>query len=233
MLLYLREGDDVFTDENGIERHVNGVEFNIARSCVEEDQYELDVLSPPDGSWLIDVGAHVGGVSVSAAVTYPLLNVLALEALQENADLLQANAALNGVSDRMHVLVGALGTDEVVYGYESAVEHNFIANHGPSISWKGALATRFVPRYTIENLIWLLDADVCMVKIDCEGGEWDGFVGAERVPLIVGEWHPWHGAEGRTREDFAALLPSHDVTFDPLGLVEGPGGFTARLRLAE
>ena len=48
--------------------------------------------------------------------------------------------------------------------------------------------------------------------------------------LIGGEWHPWHGAEGRTREDFAALLPSHDVTFDPLGLVEGPGGFTARLR---
>src|SRR3990172_763963 len=62
------------------------------------------------------------------------------------------------------------------------------------------------------------------VKIDCEGGEWavlsDPLVA--EIPIITGEWH---NVRGHTRDEFTALLPSHEVMYS--GPVGGPGGFRA------
>lgn len=181
-------------------------------ACCTEDEYGLGA-----SAWTgiaLDVGAHIGGVSVMLAIDNPTLSVVAIEALPENAALCGANAIKNGVDDRVTVLQAGAGCETVAYGSTEtafAAAHRYIANG----DWQTVPEARRlrVPPLSLSDLVgW--HGPFSLLKIDCEGCEWsflDDPAVAE-VAEIRGEYHPRDGhGPARLRE---LLEPTHIVHCD-------------------
>ena len=210
----------------------NTSDWNTVSSVMTHDEYELRPLTL-DGL-AIDVGAHIGAVSIALALDNPDLRVVAVEAIEENADLVRRNVALNGLGDRVTVLHRAAAAPGVetadvfwrAQGNETVEHHAFIGNstlvyeHGDT-----GHETATVACVSLTAVMAREDArSASFLKIDCEGCEWSFLQdpAVARIARIHGEWHNVHG---HVREDVLALLPDHEVTFS--GPVGGPGGFVA------
>jgi FkbM family methyltransferase len=183
------------------------------------DEYRLASLPPLEG-WAIDVGAHVGTVSLALAAEHPGLRVLAVEALPENCEVLLEAVRANGWTSRIVVVEAAATGDDVVsvdipYGWSWSANQpdhymaasRFIGGMVPAnessttISCPGISLAELMGRYGIER--------VALLKIDCEGCEW-AFLASpaiSRVERIIGEYHD------RGFASLEALLSAtHDVT---------------------
>lgn len=186
----------------------------IVRSVVGDDEYGLAGLQL-DG-YALDVGAHIGGVAISLALDHPELTVIAVEALPANLAVLLPNINLNGLYGRVIPLAGAaarerVGAIRVAYGFDGL--HRYIGN----LQQDGATETRWV---RAASLTEILDnrgiQEAALLKIDCEGCEWDFLTdpAVSRVRLIVGEVHP-----GASDDPFVAisglLASTHEVTVFP------------------
>jgi FkbM family methyltransferase len=204
-------------------------DWQTLNACITHDEYGL-----AERGWegtALDVGAHVGGVTLALLADNPDLHIVAIEALPANVTMLRANLELNGWTDRCTVMeAGATcepGDVTVAYGttgtaFES--EHRFIGgaiwqDTGP----QGEHVT--VPGVSLSAIVAEF-GPITLMKIDCEGCEWqflaDPAVG--QVAEIRGEGHPRGGKRLRHIRD---LLGTHDVTLDE-GLDFGP--FRAVLR---
>src|SRR6266550_4558625 len=69
------------------------------------DEYQLGSLPPLTGL-AIDVGAHIGTVTLALLADHPDLRVTAVEPLPDNLDVLRASLAENGWTDRATVIKG-------------------------------------------------------------------------------------------------------------------------------
>src|SRR5947208_16888203 len=70
-------------------------DWNTVSACNgSNDEYHL-----PEGlqGWALDVGAHIGALTVPLLVDNPGLRAVAIEALPENVELLRMNLERNGV----------------------------------------------------------------------------------------------------------------------------------------
>ena len=199
-------------------------DHNTAFSIMDEDEYGL-----PSGlsgiAW--DIGGYNGAVTIALALDNPDLKIITVEPVPANCDLLWRNVLQAGVEDRVALIRGAVGragqmvrVDYNWRGSELAEHHAFVGNLS-IIDPNATSDTITYPATTVDDL--LEAGSPAFVKIDCEGGEWDFLADAipERMPLIVGEWHPAKGDIGA----FMALLDDYDVVFT--GPQVGPGGFRA------
>ena len=187
----------------------------------------VDEYAIPEGltGWALDVGAHIGSVTVPLLLDNPELRVVAIEAVPPNVDLLRENLALNGVADRCTILAGAAwsgnGTIDVEYGYtgsELAETHAFIGSITPWLDAPGEKQSATVPVYSLKDALALTDGEFVWAKSDCEGCEHRWFTGPllKHIGVIVGEWHHRDGSP----ESFAKRLgKTHTVTWS-----EGIGG---------
>ena len=189
----------------------------------------VDEYSIPDGlsGWGLDVGAHIGSVTVPLLMDNPDLRVVAIEAVPDNVELLSENLNLNGVYDRCTILGGAAwpgkGSIDVEYGYtgsELAETHAYIGSVTPWLDAPGEKQVATVSRYSLKDALAYTDGEgFVWVKSDCEGCEHAFFKDARllrKLGTIVGEWHQRDG----TPQSFAARLSrTHDVTWS-----EGIGG---------
>lgn len=195
----------------------------------------VDEYSLPEGltGWALDLGAHIGSVTVPLLIDNPDLRVVAIEAVPDNADLLAKNLALNGVDDRCVVLNGAgwhgKGSIDVEFGYtgsELAETNRYIGSVSPWLSNPGTATKASVTIITLKDALALTDGEFVWAKSDCEGCEhhfWKGPL-LRKVKVIVGEWHLRDGSP----EDFTARLSkTHDVEWSQ-GIGGGP--FRAVLR---
>ena len=204
-------------------------DWNTLYSALNEDEYQLRGVSL--AGLALDIGAHIGAVTLGLAIDNPDLRVIAVEPVPDNARLLRENVALNGLDDRVMVIEGAAGrgTVTVWYGYrgtETAEHHAFIGNSSLAYDHGGSLDHDEIT-YEGHTLSDLAPATVtvALLKIDNEGGEYDFLddPAVSRCERIVGEWH---NVRGHVQTDIASLLgATHVVTFS--GPVGGPGGFTA------
>lgn len=209
VLMHIREGTN---------------DWNTCQAAMTQDEYGLRGMHLTGRA--IDIGAHLGAVTISLLIDNPDLVVDAVEPIPENVYLLRLNAAQNQVADRLAVheaAAGDGGTVTIRYAYEdneNDLHHAFIGNSGLVSD-----TARQHREATVRSLT-TTDLPPCsFMKIDCEGGEWPfltGGVRPELCPLIVGEWHP---VDGHARDDLVALLPGYDITFT--GPEGGPGGFRA------
>lgn len=187
------------------------------------DEYHI-----PEGltGWALDVGAHIGSVTVPLLMDNPELRVVAIEAVPDNVQMLRDNLELNGVLDRCVILAGAAwpgkGSIDVEYGYtgsEVAETHAYIGSVTPWLDAPGEKQTATVPRISLDDVLALTDGQgFVWVKSDCEGCEHKFFKGKglASIGVIEGEWHQRDG----TPESFARQLgKTHDVTWS-----EGIGG---------
>jgi FkbM family methyltransferase len=190
----------------------------------------VDEYNIPEGltGWALDVGAHIGSVTVALLLDNPELRVVAIEAVPPNVDLLRQNLEQNGVADRCTILAGAAwkgsGTVEVEYDYtgsEVATTHAFIGSVTPWMDAPGPKKTATVPTYTLKDAIAATDGEgFVWVKSDCEGCEHFFFRGplVKKLGHIEGEWH---SRDGDPDTLAARLSKTHHVTYST-GIGGGP-----------
>lgn len=201
-------------------------DHNILNSCLTEDEYGLKDLHLSGQA--LDIGAHIGGVTVALALDNPDLHVTAVEAVPPNIELLRENVERAGVSDRVTVIHAAAGkgkTATVKWAFEGSGDvgsHNaFVGNALLDVPVQPHEST-VLPVRTLASLV---GDGVSFLKIDCEGCEWP-LLGRSlsKVARVHGEWHP---TDGHVRADIAAVLSKAGFTFTFSGPLAGPGGFEA------
>ncbi|HET9051024.1 MAG TPA: FkbM family methyltransferase [Candidatus Dormibacteraeota bacterium] len=131
----------------------------------------LDLAHP--GSRVLDLGAHVGMVSLAAASAG--CSVIAVEASPVNAALLRSSIARNGFHDAIVVHAAVSDSPGVL---------RFVV-HGPwgHVAWaEGDENTVAVPAVRADDLLFEFGLPTCdIVKMDVEGSEPQAFAGLERA----------------------------------------------------
>lgn len=168
---------------------------NILASMCEDEYHVYDIEALPDaksaGRIGLDIGAHIGGVTL-AMCNAGFGLVRAVEPFPENIELLTRALELNDWLHRVQIYEGALSSSRatVAIGYgddstEFGAAHQFIGH--PAQPGERVCSTR---GYTWPDLLRGLD-HVDLLKLDCEGGEWDltPGVGWEKVRRIAAELH--------------------------------------------
>lgn len=155
----------------------------------------------------VDVGAHIGTVTIAVLLDNPEATALLVEPVPENVSAIVANLAANGLLDRAQILTAAVGTNAISYGYrgsEVARTNRYIGNLNV-VPQRGATRIE-VRRVTLVDLL-----PAAAMKVDCEGGEWALFAdpAITSVPLVFGEWHGGPGQAG-IMETFNV---THHLTF--------------------
>jgi len=178
----------------------------LVTGIITYDEYHLRDLRELHGT-AIDIGAHVGAVTLSLLADHPDLHVIAVEVVPENVEVLRINIEENGFSDRTTIIQAAAAepgrkTASVLWNYRSAgsepeayvKDSRFIAGiYGPKQSDADSHRVKAV---ALDDLMAGLDK-IDLLKIDCEGCEWQ-FLRSPRVKdveRIVGEFHNEGGIE--------------------------------------
>ena len=188
-----------------------------------EDEYGLGSLPTLTGT-AIDIGAHIGSVTFALLADHPDLHVTAVEPLTDNCRVMAASADLNGWTDRLTIIHGAIApgeTADVGYnfrGSDNLVNHRYIGGMTLGVDSEHDIET--VPAVTLSSLIG--DGSP-FLKVDCEGCEFDllGDKAIGKVDRIVGEGHPKDWLI-RVRK---LLRKTHVVTV--ISDFGGPGTFSA------
>jgi FkbM family methyltransferase len=155
-----------------------------------------------NGLSVLDVGANFGTETVSFLVRHGVKRVIAVEPDPENARLLRANLALNGVEYRAQVLEIALsdadGTLVLEHSEENWGDHRIRVANGSALEL-GDEGRRATVQVEARRLDSLADAgeidldDIGMVWMDAQGHEGHILAGAERVtaagiPIVTEYW---------------------------------------------
>jgi FkbM family methyltransferase len=164
----------------------------LKETCLDRD-YERDL--PPIGeNWtVVDIGAGLGDFSVLAAWQHPGRVVAAFEPYAESFRMLQENLRLNGIENvkAFPYAVGARsGAMLLQTSTGVAVQHSTASGGDP-----GRAAPLPVEGVTLEEALRKAGISHCdLLKVDCEGGEYDIFFHApadtlRRIQRISMEYH--------------------------------------------
>lgn len=175
---------------------IRGVSKIVAREI--ELSYNLESIDFKDGDVILDIGAHVGVVSIYLALEYPTTRIYAFEPDKDNFKRLVSNLKRNGVTN-------VLAINSAVTNHTSpAIYHpnpnnsggGFLGNNdrgGASFNDNGA--SYRVESLTLADIFRQYDIDtVKLLKIDCEGSEYNilGDASPEilgKIAHIRGEFH--------------------------------------------
>lgn len=190
---------------------------NTARFKVRPDTNDANlvysILSGPGGmsdeyglaplhlfGWAIDVGAHIGAVTVAVLLDNPALTVIACEPVEENYLLLKENLELNGIGNERFIAfpcaAGVHGWIEMTHGYTEWGDHHpdYVKAHrfiGNQYRHEGGVTVP-VWSWSLEDLVRLTPyGTVDFMKVDCEGCEWEllDSPAVSAVNMIRGELH--------------------------------------------
>jgi FkbM family methyltransferase len=165
---------------------------------------------------IADLGANAGLFGAFAFERWPVARLLALEPHPQNAALLRRTIAANGLQDRWTLIEACAYTTDTRLPF--AVGH-FSDSHvraglGPDDELVAAID------------VFPLLADIDLIKIDIEGGEW-ALLADPRLPrapatAIAIEYHPHLAPGPDARASAVAALTQagydvHEVFHDPRG----------------
>ena len=199
-------------------------DYNTLNSCLKEDEYHLKDLGQ-EGDVFIDIGAHIGGATLAAVARG--MRTVSVEVLPENVDMISGNLLLSGLSTDGRMEHAAIHhtsgeTMYAIYGDQQTVSgfhHEFIG-FTATVPPGNVNPTRVRPVKTIAlpELFAKYNIDRCRIlKIDCEGAEWQCFKQVpveilDRIDYIIGEVHPDTTAPTtRAPTDFLKLLQGRFV----------------------
>jgi FkbM family methyltransferase len=174
---------------------------------------------------VIDVGGHIGTFSCRLTKLHPRASIMAYEPSAVTADYLRRNIAQNQVADRVQVFESALAatTGTAVFSDNGAGSglNSLRSGHGSE-----GVETE-VPTVSFDEAVASAPAPIDVVKIDCEGGEYDLVLGSSAdswssVQRVVVEFHPvpGHGwTELRERFEAVGLRVQQESTLAGYGCV--------------
>lgn len=165
------------------------------------DEYRLKDIGQLEGICL-DIGAHIGTISLACLADFPFTTWIAVEPIPENADLIRRSGDSWLRQSRLLVVeaaaVGPADPEvvEVSYDYTShaGTEDSYVhQNRYVGGMWReGYEGKRLeVPTVTLRDLAARYAPNgITLLKIDAEGAEY-AFLsdGLELVAGVIGEWH--------------------------------------------
>lgn len=205
-------------------------DLSVVHSTALADEYAI--RSRRLDGWALDVGAHIGAVTIPLLIDNPKLRVAAIEPVPANVALLASNAEINGVAERLTLISRAAGiagtTARCSWGYREfdpdrpdyVRAHRFVGNQ-----YRALADPEHVEEVEAVGLGQLLDElgieRVAWLKIDCEGCEYAFLAdpAVSRVDYIIGEYHTGYAEEAETytpgpqERIRALLLATHTVRF--------------------
>jgi FkbM family methyltransferase len=173
---------------DGFRVHPGAAEWSMITSVIHLNEYRLPDPFPP-GAVCLDIGGNVGAF-VQAALTRGAAHVVTVEPMPTNLDLLRHNF---GRDRRVTILpVAAWDKSETLH-----LADRDGARHSGGWSVVGTRAGIPCQGVPIDELILLAarlspTGRIHMLKLDCEGAEWEILQAATRLDLvdtIAGEYH--------------------------------------------
>lgn len=182
----------------------------IIREIFFDNPYVRYFALPSDAT-VVDIGGYIGDFSLYAIKYLKARRVVVYEPAAENYALLQQNIANNGYDDRIIAVNKAVGSPhEVVLNVQKQESDEM---HVSAYMYQGA-ERRIMPSITLEELIATHHIEtVDLLKVDCEGGEYDIFPSVgdsvlKRIRNIAFEYHRIEGYEPRLQSILQRLRSS-------------------------
>jgi FkbM family methyltransferase len=122
---------------------------------------------------VLDVGAHVGTFSTWLGKVHPTATVDCFEPAPDSFEFLRRNIEANGLADRVRAHQQALAGEAGFASFElegSGSGHNHLVYDGAEPADGGGVLVETV---TLDDVVAAARGPVAMVKMDCEGGEYD------------------------------------------------------------
>lgn len=171
----------------------------VAREAIAS--YHLDDLTFLPGDVILDIGAHVGVMSIYLSKMWPETRIIAVEPHPANYANLQRNIEANDCRN-VTTFHGAL-----------AAEHGTLTLHGDHAQNTGGMGVCniggeaiTVNSTTLADLVASFDIDrIALLKLDCEGAEYQVIESSSAllgtVDRLIGEFH-----QGQSTPDAQVLL---------------------------
>jgi len=175
----------------------NAVAFDVAcaQGIYEYDNLRILQSTLRPHAWYFDIGANIGLMSAPLLDAEPTLQVVSVEASPGTGSYLARTVAASPRRDRWRFVPKAVGaTDGETVFFASAADHGMfdgIKNTGRGRAPRGVK----VPLTTLDTLWREFDQpDICLIKIDVEGGEADVLRGGFSClratrPYVLLEWN--------------------------------------------
>jgi len=191
--------------------------------------YALPDLTFSPGDVAIDVGAHIGAVSIVLATLHPEIRIIAIEPSSSNFAMLDANLKANAITNvtpvRQAVMADRGELTLTWAPHATAGSTVGLSDASRRAREAGGWSSETVDCVTLDDVFEAHAIERCSwLKLDCESAEWGiaaktGVLG--RIDRIALELHlpasrQHEGAEALTRE-FIALV--HRVPTPPTMLV--------------
>lgn len=147
---------------------------------------------------VVDIGSYIGDFALYAVKYLDAARVVAYEPTRENFAMLKRNVELNGYSDRISPVRKAVGRPGrvVLNVRKRAADEMHVSPH-----WYRGAEARTIPSVTLAGLLKAHGLQtVDLLKVDCEGGEYEIFATAPdavftRINNIALEYHAVKGYE--------------------------------------
>ncbi|MCL4806240.1 MAG: FkbM family methyltransferase [Thermoanaerobaculia bacterium] len=193
------EGTVVLRTHDGLELTIrrNIWDARIIREIFFERPYVRHITLPPNPV-IVDIGGYIGDFSVYAVKHLGAERVVVYEPTQENFKLLQQNIEINRLADRITAVNKAVSDS-----HEVMLNVRIQANDEIHVSsyWYQGAERRRTQSVTLQELFEEHQLEhVDLLKVDCEGGEYDIFPSLpdrvlDRIGSIVFEYHRVDGYE--------------------------------------
>lgn len=150
----------------------------------------------PDAT-VVDVGASIGDFTVQAARRCPKGRVIAIEPLKDAGEMIETQARLNGLDNVTWICAALSGTDG-----------ELATNRRGSLYATANASAEPVRTMSLARLVEDLGlAQIDLLKLDCEGAEWDILPASEAVLSIVRQLcMEFHRERGWTPERLSEWL---------------------------
>lgn len=157
------------------------------------DVYQFDTMGFTPGDLVLDLGAHVGIVSLYLAKKYPFIDVYAYEPSPENYRHLLMNVASNKAQN-VHTFNRAVTADGRTLNMIAYYECNSGGATGQLREMKLPHRVNFEAQSTtLDSIFRERGVDSCkLLKIDVEGSEYEILMNARclsKVEFLAGEFH--------------------------------------------
>jgi FkbM family methyltransferase len=139
---------------------------------------------------IIDIGCNVGFFSIMMAKIYPLIKIYAFDPMPGNISVFQENLRLNNITNVICyrcAVSGKSGNIKMIYSPDDLGGSSAYATRS------GSLKEIEVQSITLDEIFELFSIDKCrLLKIDCEGAEYDIIYNTSvmnKIENVVGEFH--------------------------------------------